>query len=79
MKVALSHAEHIAEDVGAEWRALGRKLGFTDGQCDCFQNDYQVRSLSFLLLIFFWSVCMNIPNLESVYPPHLSNVDICLQ
>ncbi|XP_066296089.1 tumor necrosis factor receptor superfamily member 10B-like [Branchiostoma lanceolatum] len=41
VKVALSHAEHIAEDIGAEWRALGRKLGFTDGQCDCFQNDYQ--------------------------------------
>ncbi|XP_078696621.1 uncharacterized protein LOC144924862 [Branchiostoma floridae x Branchiostoma belcheri] len=40
-RVALSHADHIAEDIGAEWRALGRKLGFNDGQCDGFQNDYQ--------------------------------------
>ncbi|XP_078616448.1 uncharacterized protein LOC144884830 isoform X2 [Branchiostoma floridae x Branchiostoma japonicum] len=45
MKVALSHADHIAEDIGAEWRALGRKLGFTDGQCDGFQNDYQLQGL----------------------------------
>ncbi|CAH1240352.1 TNFRSF11B [Branchiostoma lanceolatum] len=45
VKVALSHAEHIAEDIGAEWRALGRKLGFTDGQCDCFQNDFHLQGL----------------------------------
>ncbi len=35
----------VAEHLGGEWRLLGRHLGFSDGQLDAVDCDYQTEGL----------------------------------
>ncbi|XP_066296037.1 tumor necrosis factor receptor superfamily member 21-like [Branchiostoma lanceolatum] len=39
-QVTNDDADAIAADIGGVWKALGRRLGFSDGNLDCFQNDH---------------------------------------
>ncbi|CAH1240349.1 TNFRSF11B [Branchiostoma lanceolatum] len=39
-QVTNDDADAIAADIGGAWRPLGRRLGFSDGRLDGFENDY---------------------------------------
>ncbi|XP_078616451.1 tumor necrosis factor receptor superfamily member 16-like isoform X2 [Branchiostoma floridae x Branchiostoma japonicum] len=43
MSLTLDHVGHISGEVGDLWRQLAREqLGFSDGNCDGFNHDYQL-------------------------------------